>query len=259
MNKHISKLIVFTLAASAVAALTGCRGFSKCQTSGHGTCNDNAKAGIAVILCQPMDTTAKEDGKATFEVVASGDNLTYRWIFSSGNGTNVEIPNKNKPTLTLPHVTKNNVGLYWCEIESTNRWGAPVLTRTRSASLGVLYSITKGGPMVESQPFRRTSSTSCLCATNSCGYVLFGNGGKGYKATTTNCRAKLSLANGDVANTNYGLMWRLSGTQYDCFSNTDNPYKMFTSTVGGIYVFTGYFLNPCPAHGAPVTIAVEFN
>lgn len=109
---------------------------------------------------------------------------------------------------------------------------------------------------VESQPFRPTAPATNKCGSN-CGYAIFNNAGAGYKAATANCSAKLSLPAGDVANTDYSMMWRLSGTSFDCFKDeSDALHKSFTSVVGQKYVFTAYFK---PGKGLPVGASVTIS
>ena len=113
--------------------------------------------------------------------------------------------------------------------------------------------------IVESQPFRPTPPATNKCGSN-CGYAIFNNTGAGYKAATATCVAKITLATGDVATTDYTMMWRLSGLLYNCFQNeTDALHKSFVSTPGKTYVFTAYFnVGKCPANLASVTITVDW-
>ena len=112
---------------------------------------------------------------------------------------------------------------------------------------------------IETQPFRPTASTTNKCGTN-CGYAIFNNSGAGYVAKTAKCVATVSLPSGVQPNTSYALMWRLSGTSYDCF--LDGPastQKQFTGTVNKTYVFTAYFKpGNCPPGGTLITIQVDW-
>lgn len=112
---------------------------------------------------------------------------------------------------------------------------------------------------VESQPFRPTPTSTNKCGSN-CGYAIFNNNGTGYKATALQCTAKISLASGDVPNSNYSLMWRLSGTSFDCSQDaSDGVSKQFDAALGKIYVLTAYFKPGfAPQNGESVTISVDW-
>jgi len=112
---------------------------------------------------------------------------------------------------------------------------------------------------VESQPFRPTPATTNKCGPN-CGFAVFNNGGTGYKAATMNCVAKVTLASGDVANANYALMWRLSGTIFNCCQDAaDGISKQFAAAAGKSYVLTAYFKpGHAPQGGESVTITVDW-
>ena len=112
---------------------------------------------------------------------------------------------------------------------------------------------------VESQPFRPTPPATNKCGSN-CGYAIFNNNGTGFKAATAKCVAKISLATGDVPNSDYAMMWRLSGTNYNCFQNeADALHKSFASVKGKIYVLTAYFKpGKAPATNESVTVTVDW-
>ncbi len=59
------------------------------------------------ILVQPMNATALADGTVTLSVTASGDGLSYQWVF---NGTN--LAGANGATLTLSNLTASMAGMY---------------------------------------------------------------------------------------------------------------------------------------------------
>ncbi len=112
---------------------------------------------------------------------------------------------------------------------------------------------------VESQPFRPTAPATNKCGNN-VGYSIFNNSGTGYQATAAKCVAKVSLAAGDVPNSDFSMMWRLSGTSFNCFRDEpDGVQKSFTSVVGKKYVFTAYFkAGKAPQNGETVTITVDW-
>ena len=112
---------------------------------------------------------------------------------------------------------------------------------------------------VESQPFRPTAPAINKCGPNA-GYAIFNNAGTGFPATTAKCLAKVSLAAGDVPNANYAIMWRLSGTSFNCFLNeADAVQKSFVSIPGKKYVFTAYFKpGKAPQNNEAVTLTVDW-
>ena len=112
---------------------------------------------------------------------------------------------------------------------------------------------------VESQPFRPTAPATNKCGSN-CGYAIFNNGGTGFKADTAKCVAKISLATGDVPISDYSMMWRLSGTSFNCFKDeADALHKSFPSVPTKKYVFTAYFKpGKAPQNGEAVTITVNW-
>ncbi len=112
---------------------------------------------------------------------------------------------------------------------------------------------------VESQPFRPTAPTTNKCGPNA-GYAIFNNSGAGYTAATAKCLVKLTLASGDVPNANYSVMWRLSGTSFNCFQDeADAVQKSFVSVVGKKYVFTAYFKpGQTPQNNESATLTVNW-
>ncbi len=112
---------------------------------------------------------------------------------------------------------------------------------------------------VESQPFRPTAPATNKCGSNA-GYAIFNNAGTGYQAATAKCLAKISLAAGDVPNTDYSIMWRLSGTSFNCFQDEpDAMHKSFASVPAKKYVFTAYFKKgKTPGNGESVTLTVDW-
>ena len=112
---------------------------------------------------------------------------------------------------------------------------------------------------VESQPFRPTAPATNKCGSNA-GYAIFNNTGAGYQAATAKCVAKVSLAAGDVPNGDYSMMWRLSGTSYNCFRDEPNALqKSFASVPGKKYVFTAYFKpGKTPQNNEAVTLTVDW-
>ena len=90
-----------------------------------------------VITKQPADATIGEHKNTTFQVAASGVNLSFRWRF---NGT--QIPFSVLPFYTTPLVTLNDAGGY--DVVITNIFGA---VTSRVATLTV-----KPAPVVTVQP-----------------------------------------------------------------------------------------------------------
>ena len=111
----------------------------------------------------------------------------------------------------------------------------------------------------ETAPFKTTAATSNKCGAN-CGYAIFNNSGTGYVAATAKCVATVSVSGAAVANANYALMWRASGTSFDCcLAGPSATQKQFACTVNTKYVFTAYFKPGFgPANGTPITIQLDW-
>src|SRR5207253_2159088 len=107
-------------------------------------CPKNKSKGIAIITCQPMDVETNADQPAVFKVKAKGKDLVYQWYFHSTNCESLPVDSGTTSggqtnELTVLHVSSDpsNLGFYWCRIESSDYWGAPIRTRTREATLGI--------------------------------------------------------------------------------------------------------------------------
>src|ERR1700694_6021764 len=117
-TKRISKIIALAIVAGLVAGMAGCKSTCKdgCMSRSAGVCKENQMAGLATILCQPMDATVKEGGAATFDVKATGTDLSYEWFF---NGEPISDERKNirgshDRRLVINRVTAADLGFYSC-------------------------------------------------------------------------------------------------------------------------------------------------
>jgi hypothetical protein len=72
-----------------------------------GLVNTETSVAAPTITAQPASQTVAPGATATFNVTASGQMLTYRWLF---NGA--ALLSATNPTLTLPNVTSANAGSY---------------------------------------------------------------------------------------------------------------------------------------------------
>lgn len=67
---------------------------------------------LPVITQQPKSLTL-EEGRATFSVAATGESLTYQWLFrAEGIGEMKPIPNATQATLVIANVQPKDVGSY---------------------------------------------------------------------------------------------------------------------------------------------------
>ncbi|MBR9977085.1 MAG: T9SS type A sorting domain-containing protein [Bacteroidetes bacterium] len=72
----------------------------------------------AVIKQQAAHDTACIGGSAQFEIIAEGSNLSYKWYFRSPSGVNRSF-DVDAPILTLTDITKDDLGAYWCDVNSS--------------------------------------------------------------------------------------------------------------------------------------------
>jgi len=254
MIQQTSKIIALVAIGGLVAGLAGC---SK-------VCHQNELKGVPLILCQPIDRTIQVDTDAELSVEAVGNIVSYHWFFNNGGTNDLELASSSDPKLRIPKFADSNVGSYWCELETTNRWGQPTLTRTRTALMGTrsLISNALESVTIESQPFRRVSTAACSCARKGCGFVVFYNDDAGYRASSNVCTTTLVLPSGtQILNTDYGLMWVDENWNQGCLTNVpEKPYMKTTTDFTNkiVYVFSAYFTNGCLANNAPVQIRVKF-
>lgn len=76
------------------------------------------------ILSQPVNVNAHEGETASFEVKASGEDLSYQWQYSASNGenwgdiTNAKYTGTNSAVMTVPASANRNGYMYRCMITS---------------------------------------------------------------------------------------------------------------------------------------------
>ncbi|HUR46315.1 MAG TPA: immunoglobulin domain-containing protein, partial [Candidatus Saccharimonadales bacterium] len=191
------------LAVVITVAITGCK---TCCIKNAIACSDDKKAGVALIACQPVDIAVPRGHDAVFHVTAYGKDLRFQWFRVRGDGPEIVVGATDN-TLTITGAQMSDMGLYWCEIESSTKKGAPVPNSTRFAAMSV--TSTNKLPTLESQPFRATAVLTNICGTN-CGYSTFNNGGLAYTATTTVPIAQLIVGGVPMDKTWYDLQWRVN-------------------------------------------------
>ncbi len=81
------------------------------------------------ITTQPVNTGVCSSNPAGFEVVASGDNLSYQW-YKNVNGTFTKINGETGPALNFTNATAVNAGEYQVVVGSTNSACAAVTSNT---------------------------------------------------------------------------------------------------------------------------------
>src|ERR1035441_1452142 len=263
MIKLASQVIKCSAIAVLLAATAGCATGAPASRESASRFAETRDAKIPQINQQPEDHVAHSGQDAVFKVEAKGKGLTYHWYFTSGGE-----PEQRKGTdekqpwlLDIRSVTLEQVGVYWCDIQSRDRFGAQVSTRTRLAALGSIGAPTSTGFPPETQPYVPTGPITNHCGTN-CGYVVFYNG-NGYTTNKTKYTAWLSMPDPTpVPKANYALMWRWNGTDAGagCFDDVPDPSvsKYFNSIANKTYVFTAYFRpEHCLKLGTKVTIHVS--
>ncbi len=178
MKTYAKQAVLMGLAIFGLA-LAGC----------HSVCKKNEKAGIAHIICQPMDVVAGEGEKAVFEVRLRVKEANYQWYHngSAVNPTYTSGGNSNRLTV---EVRGETLGDYSCEIETM--WGEFVHTRTRIARLYLgsphrsfasvgtgprvlaATNLTSGGiPPTPGYPPSSPPVTNTICGSPFCTFVLY--------------------------------------------------------------------------------------
>ena len=225
-------------------------------------CRKNRKEGLASIVCQPMDVTVKQGKTAKFEVkTAKSRHLAYQWCF---NGEPIESEKKGfrgtrKSRLVVSNVQSDKAGFYSCEIESLDKHGNPVRTGTRAAALGFSESILTVYPP-QHQPMPPSFPSTNRCGPY-CGYVLFTNGGAGFTPTSGDTMgvAYVQVGGTTLPQSSFNLLWRVSGTDFDCATDAAGSTKSFPCTYPKKYFITVYFTpGNCPAAGTDVVLNMKF-
>lgn len=264
MTRQTSKIIAYAALSGLVAGLAcGC-----CKNG----CTQNEKAGLATIVCQPVDISVAEHDPATFEVQVKGRDLVYQWYFKDGP-VSEGMKGGRTNSLTVSDLTTNKQGYYWCEIDSSDPvWGAPVRTRTRAAKLTILPASVAGGlsftgtnvimdipPTPNLPPPGSPSGADC---GDYCTYVVYNNNGTAYKPDlgTTKFVAKVQAPLGTyVSNADYELLRAANLTDRFCATNIGTIQKGFGSTPSKRYVFTVYFKpGKCPPTNTYVYLEVDW-
>jgi hypothetical protein len=244
MTKQISRMMALIAAAGLVVGATGCK--SVCQA--------NKKAGLPMIVCQPLDQTVDKDGTAELKAKAIGKHLIYQWY---RNGEPLEDTNgiwgANRSHLFVSHLSNGNVGNYSCRIISTDRWEFPVNTDTRLATVGFTEKMKLESQIItiQHQPLPPGSSGKSSCGPF-CAYVLFN---AGFTPNTGQNVAYLRVKFSNAANylpvSAYNVLWQ-SGTVLDrgCATNYSDTQKSFPCNSAKKYKFIVYFTgNTWPLSG----------
>src|ERR1044071_1530785 len=123
MTKNVYRMTGLAVVAGAAMLLTAC----------NCICPENKKAGLPIILCQPVDQQVTANQGAVFKVKAKGENLSYQWFFQNSERV-IEVPNGQGPELVVPASRPDRFGKYWCAIKAEGRLGV-MQTLTPQAAL----------------------------------------------------------------------------------------------------------------------------
>ncbi len=268
MKNRVRWFWTAVLSFSAGLWMTGC----VCpQKNVANVCKVNEDRGLAAISCQPVDVEAAQGDTVVFAVDAKGKDLVYQWYFRGESGVAGVVGTGTiggrAAQLTVQDVASAKAGAYWCEIDSTGVWGAPVRTRTRDAQLGIKSEVGGTGsggiqvypPQLASMPPGNSGSDSC---GTHCGWINYQNGGAAFDPdpATTKGLAKVRIGTVYRDNTTFNLKWFDNLGHSGCAVNTSGSttQKEFTSDPSRLYVFTAYFVSSCPAPGAQVYFELSF-
>jgi hypothetical protein len=115
--------------------------------------DNNVNVNIAPqITVQPVSVTVSEGSNATFNIGASGDDLSFQWVEETSAG-DVEVPGAVSATLTVTSVTTttHNGKKYKCKVRNPH---GEVVTNT--VTLTVTATVT--APQITAQPTNVTVS-----------------------------------------------------------------------------------------------------
>jgi hypothetical protein len=245
MSKHIYKAVMVAALTGLAVGGTGC----KC------VCPANKQAGLAIIVCQPMDQQVSPKEDAVFEVMAKGSNLSYQWFFERNNN-GYAMEDAHGPRLVVPASRSPREGFYSCLINSASRRGV-LQTRTRLAALVVSPSMLLQSTNPPPQPGlpNPTTTTTSPCCANVCAFINFNNNGTGYVLSQSQkfiMKLTSDPAGLNVINTSsYCAQWRYGGqsNQAGCLIDRSSAEKQFIAPVAARYIITIYLKSPCPPSG----------
>jgi hypothetical protein len=241
MSKNVYRMAGLAVAAGATIALTAC----KC------ICPENRRAGLPVILCQPMNQQVTTNQDAVFKVRAVGENLSYQWFFQNSDRV-IEVRNGQGSDLVVPASTPNRFGNYWCAVRADGSLGLEQI-QTRSATLTESFALSGGFTNPTTGTFTTSQGTGSCC--NYCGWINFQNGGQGFPLNagqTVTIQLSLSSTMSPLIDTsNYCARWRYGGktNQTGCFTVISSTQEQFTAPVTATYAITVYIKNNCPPNG----------
>lgn len=241
MSKNVYRMAGLTVVAAAALVLTAC----------YCICPENRKAGLPVILCQPMDQQVTAHQDAVFKVKAKGENLSYQWFFQNSDRV-IEVRNGQGPELVVPASTPNRFGNYWCAVKGEGSLGVKQIL-TPPATLTESMALT-GGFTNETQGSVITGQGTGNCC-NYCGLINFQNAPQGFPLNanqTMTIQLSLNSTMTPLIDTStYCARWRYGGktNQTGCFTVISPNDERFTAPVTATYAITVYIKNGCPPSG----------
>src|SRR2546423_12614666 len=123
------------IACAAVAGLLAVQsGLCQPVDPGESYSMRSKSKGVPVITKQPQDQYVKIGSSAGFTVSAKPEPLRYQWQLNCNT-----IPGATNKTYTIPHVTTNDVGNYFCLVSRE-----PEVTMTQPATLMSFSTDTNG-------------------------------------------------------------------------------------------------------------------
>ena len=273
MTEQNSKMIALPVLVGLAAGLTGC-----CTPpNGVSICPANLDAGLATIVCQPLDQEFTNSQKmVVFEAKAIGDHPVYQWWFDDkelqeGSNYGSVYSGVNSMNLIIQRPTSTNMGFYYCLIRSTDKFGFPLKTRTRLASLGyggeTKELLELLNPPVQPLPVPGSHGSTDLCAVQYCSEVPFrGVGGGGFKASDGTNYINVTNINGTANQLEPPDKYRVS----ICDVSKPPPYKPVCATLvnkkwafkavqGHYYMFVVYFNCDGPPPAKPDWQYVSLN
>ena len=223
-------------------------------------CKPNVDAGLAVITCQPLNTSAQLGANASFSVQARGSKLSYTWYHKTSAHDFEPIDGATSATLNIANVNDSDYGIYLCAVGNEGPQGETEV-QTRWATLGKKVGGAGGSLMPIQDPVVSGSSIQ-VCMKTVCGKKVRFDGTQTPPAGELSFRGGLVRINADgsrtaVNNSTYVLqLFAGSGDASCCSIVTGSTTDVSRNiTAGSAYTITAFWIRNVDA--PPLSTMIE--